>query len=177
MTLFIRRFIGALMLDASAYEDIESDRRAGASAILVIALACAAGAFAGKSVSAAGAPGFAIAMAMMLGWWIVWAMLITAIGTRLLPEPQTRSNPSELLRSIGFAAAPGTFYALAAMPAAAMFVFVLVSLWMIAATVIAVRQALDYTTIWRAVAVCLIAWLLSFGVLAAISTVFTARLE
>lgn len=177
MTLFIRRFIGALMLDAGAYEDIESDRNAGASAVLVIALACAAGAFAAKSVTAAGAPGFAIAMAMMLGWWIVWAMLITAIGTRLLPEPQTRSNPSELLRSIGFAAAPGTFYALAAMPAAAMFVFVLVSLWMIAATVIAVRQALDYTTTWRAVAVCLIAWLMSFGVLAAISTVFTARLE
>ena len=177
MTLFIRRFIGALMLDAGAYEDIESDRRAGASAILVIALACAAGAFAGKNISAAGAPGFAIAMAMMLGWWIVWAMLIAAIGTRLLPEPQTRSNPSELLRSIGFAAAPGTFYALAAMPAAAMFVFVLVSLWMIAATVIAVRQALDYTTTWRAVAVCLIAWLLSFGVIAAVGTVFTAKLE
>lgn len=173
MTLFIRRFIGALMLDAGAYEDIESDRTAGASAILVIALACTAGAFAGQSLTAAGAPGFAIALAMMIGWWIVWAMLITAIGTRLMPEPQTRSNPSELLRSIGFAAAPGTFYAFAAMPAVSLFVFVLVSLWMIAATVIAVRQALDYTTTWRAVGVCVIAWLLSAGVIAAISTVFT----
>lgn len=173
MARFLRRFIGALMLDAGAYEDIEADRGAGASAVFVIALACAAGAFAGRSASAAGSPGFAIAMAMMLGWWIVWAMLITAIGTRLLPEPQTRSNPSELLRSLGFAAAPGTFFAFAAMPAVAIFVFVLVTLWMIAATVIAVRQALDYTTTWRAAAVCLIAWLLSFGVIAAISTVFT----
>lgn len=173
MNLFVRRFIGALMLDAGTYEDIEADRGAGGSAFLVIALACAAGAFAAKSLSVAGSPGFAIAMAMMLGWWIVWAMLITAIGTRLLPEPQTRSNPSELLRSIGFAAAPGTFFALAAMPAAAMFVYILVSLWMIAATVIAVRQALDYTTTWRAVAVCVIAWLLSFGVIAAVGTVFT----
>ncbi len=173
MTLFLRRFIGALMLDAGAYEDIEADRGAGASAVFVIALACAAGAFAARSLSVAGSPGFAIAMAMMLGWWIVWAMLITAIGTRLLPEPQTRSNPSELLRSIGFAAAPGTFFALAAMPSAAPFVYTLVSLWMIAATVVAVRQALDYTTTWRAVAVCVIAWLLSFGVIAAISTVFT----
>lgn len=173
MTLFIRRFIGALMLDAGAFEDIESDRRAGASAVLVIAMACAAGAFAGRSVSAAGSPGFAIAMAIMLGWWVVWAMLITAIGTRLLPELQTRSNPSELLRSIGFAAAPGSFYVFAAMPAVAIFVFVLVSLWMIAATVIAVRQALDYTTTWRAIAVCVVAWLLSFGLIAAISTVFT----
>ena len=173
MTLFIRRFIGALVLDAGAYEDIESDRNAGASAVLVIALACAAGAFAARSLSVFGSPGFAIAMAMMIGWWIVWAMLITAIGTRLLPEPQTRSNPSELLRSIGFAATPGTLYAFAAIPVAAPYVFVLVSLWMIAATVIAVRQALDFTTTWRAVAVCAIAWLLSFGVIAAISAVFT----
>ena len=177
MTLFIRRFIGALMLDAGAYEDIESDRRAGASAVFVIALACAAGAFAAKSLSVAGSPGFAIAMAMTLGWWIVWAMLITAIGTRLLPEPQTRSNPSELLRSIGFAAAPGTLYALAAMPVAAPYVFVLASVWMIAATVIAVRQALDYTTTWRAIAVCVIAWLLSFGVIAGASMFLTARVE
>ena len=177
MTLFIRRFIGALVLDAGAYEDIESDRRAGPSAVLVIALACAAGAFAGKSLSIAGSPGFAIAMAMMLGWWIVWAMLITAIGTRLLPEPQTRSNPSELLRSIGFAAAPGTLYAFAAIPVAAPYVLVLVSAWMIAATVIAVRQALDYTTTWRAAAVCVIAWLLSFGVIAAAGVMFTARVE
>ena len=173
MTLFLRRFIGALTLDAGAYEDIESDRRAGASAVFVIALACGAGAFAARSLSIAGSPGFALAMAMMIGWWIVWAMLITAIGTRLLPEPQTRSNPSELLRSIGFAAAPGTLFALAAIPVAAAYVFVVVSLWMIAATVIAVRQALDYTTTWRAVAVCVIAWLLSFGVIAAVSTVFT----
>lgn len=173
MARFVRRFIGALMLDAGAYEDIEADRGAGPAAVFVIVLACLAGAVAGRSASAAGAPGFAIAMAMMLGWWIVWAMLITAVGTRLLPEPQTRSNPSELLRSIGFAAAPGVFFAFAALPAAAIFVFVLVTLWMIAATVIAVRQALDYTTTWRAVAVCVIAWMLSFGVIAAISTVFT----
>ena len=177
MTLFIRRFIGALVLDAGAYEDIESDRGAGASAVLVIALACAAGAFAAKSLSVAGSAGFAIAMLMMIGWWIVWAMLITAIGTRLLPEPQTRSNPSELLRSIGFAAAPGTLYAFAAIPVAAAYVFVLVSVWMIAATVIAVRQALDYTTTWRAAAVCVIAWLLSFGVIAAVSMMFTTRVE
>jgi len=173
MTLFVRRFIGALMLDAGAYEDIEADRGAGPSAVFVIALACAAGAFAGRSASVGGSPGFAIAMAMMLGWWIVWAMLITAIGTRLLPEPQTRSNPSELLRSIGFAAAPGTFFAFAAMPAVSIFVFVIVTLWMIAATVIAVRQALDYTTTWRAVAVCVIAWFLSIGLIAAVGTAFT----
>lgn len=173
MNLFIRRFIGALVLDPGTYEDIESDRRAGAMAMVVVGLTCAAGAFAAMSVSALGMPGFAIAMAMAIGGWILWASLISAIGTRMLPEPQTKSNPGELFRTIGFAAAPGSFYAFAAMPAAMPFVFVLVSVWMIAATVLAVRQALDFRSTGRAVAVCVIAWLLSMGLVAAVGTLFT----
>ena len=34
-----------------------------------------------------------------------------------------------------------------------------VSVWMLIAMVIAVRQALDYTSTWRAAAVCIVAWL------------------
>ena len=80
MTLFIRRFIGALVLDASAFEDVESDRRAGIQAGAVVLLACAAGGFAAMSVSSIGTvPGFAIGMAATLGAWIVWAMLISAM--------------------------------------------------------------------------------------------------
>ena len=173
MALFIRRFIGALALDASAFEDVESDLRAGAASVAVVGLACGAGAFAAMSLGFAGAPGFAVAMALMLGGWIVWAALISAIGTRMMPEPQTRSNPSELFRTIGFAAAPGAFYAFAALPAAMPFVFVLVSAWMIAATVLAVRQALDYRSTGRAIAVCVIAWLLTVGLVAAMGTLFT----
>ncbi len=174
MTLFIRRFIGALVLDASAFEDVESDRRAGIQAGAVVLLACAAGGFAAMSVSSIGTvPGFAIGMAATLGAWIVWAMLISAIGTRLMPEPQTQSNPGELLRTIGFAAAPGVFYAFAAMPTVTPFVFVVVSVWMVAATVLAVRQALDYRSTGRAIAVCTVCWLISFGLTAAIGMLFT----
>ncbi len=173
MAIFIKRFIGALALDAGAYEDVESDRRAGTQSSVVVMLACVACGFAAMSLSSLGAPGFALGLVAMLGAWIVWVTLISAIGTRVMPEPQTRSNPSELFRTIGFAAAPGVFYAFAAMPAVTVFVFVVVSGWMIAATVLAVRQALDYTSTGRAVAVCLIASLLAFGLIAAMSTVFT----
>jgi predicted Kef-type K+ transport protein len=173
MALFIRRFIGALVLDAGAYEDIESDRRAGAMSMAVVALTCAAGAFAAMNVSESGVPGFAAAMALTIGGWMVWASLISAIGTRMLPEPETKSNPRELFRTIGFAAAPGVFYAFAAMPAATPFVFAVVSAWMIAATVLAVRQALDFRSTGRAIAVCVISWLLSIGLVFAIGTLFT----
>lgn len=169
MAVFFRRFIGALVLDASAFEDVEADRRAGVQAAMVVLLACAAGGFAAINVTAlTAASSFAIGMAATLGAWIVWAMLLSAIGTRLMPEPQRRSNPGELLRTIGFAAAPGVFFALAAFPSAAPFVFVVVSIWMITATVLAVRQALDYLGTGRAIAVCVVAWLLSFGLTAAI---------
>jgi hypothetical protein len=37
-------------------------------------------------------------------------------------------------------------------------VFAVASIWMIAATVIAVRQALDYTSTLRAIGVCVLGW-------------------
>jgi uncharacterized membrane protein YGL010W len=35
----------------------------------------------------------------------------------------------------------------------------IIGIWMLVAMVIAVRQALDYKSIWRAVGVCLIGWI------------------
>jgi len=112
-------------------------------------------------------PAFLAGVAAMLGAWVVWALLITTIGTLVVPEPQTSSRPGELLRTMGFAAAPGVFYAFGAMRAAAPFAFALGSIWMIAATVMAVRQALDYKSLGRAIAVSIAAWLVTFGIVAA----------
>ncbi len=86
-----------------------------------------------------------------------------ALGTNALAEPQTKSDLPELLRVLGFATAPGVFLALAGMPAAAPVVLVVVAPWMIAAAVVAVRQALDYRSTARAIAVCVAGAVLSFG--------------
>lgn len=168
MARFLRRFIGALVLDAGTYEDVEADRQAGLQSAAVVLMAGVACGFAVLNLRAVAAPGFAVGLVAMLGGWIVWAMLISAIGTGLMPEPQTQSNPRELLRTIGFAAAPGVFYGFAAMQAVAPFVFVVVSVWMVAATVLAVRQALDYRSTGRAAAVCGVAWILAVGLTVAI---------
>jgi hypothetical protein len=45
-------------------------------------------------------------------------------------------------------------------------VFIITAIWMIAAMVVAIRQALDYTSTARAILVCVIAWLIQVVVLA-----------
>ncbi len=91
--------------------------------------------------------------------WFVWAYLTFFIGTKILPEPQTRANHGELLRTIGFASAPGLIQVLGIVPLAGHIVIPVASIWMLIAMVIAVRQALDYRGTGRAVGVCVIGWI------------------
>ncbi len=170
MTQFFRRFIGALVLDAGVYEDIEADRNASMQSVIVVAAVCLSGGFAAAGLEIAGGAGFVSGVLMALGAWLVWVAMIAALGPYALAEPQTKSNFPELLRVLGFAAAPGLFIALAAMRAVTPIVVVVVAIWMMAAAVLGMRQALDYRSTTRAAAVCVISWLLSFGVIAAIAT-------
>jgi len=93
----------------------------------------------------------------LLGWY-VWAYLIYWIGTRFLPERETRATHGELLRCLGFAASPGLIRVLGVVPGLRGIAFLAGSIWMLVATVIATRQALDYRSTWRAVGVCAIGW-------------------
>jgi len=165
---FTRRFMGVLALDSETFEDVEADGHAGAQAALVVLLACLAGGFAVVGSSAMTPATFVVGMGATLGAWVVWALLIATLGTHVLAEPQTRSRPGELLRTMGFAAAPGVFYAFAFMPAVAPFAVAVASLWMVAATVLAVKRALDYRSLGRAALVCVAAWLAAFGITAAV---------
>ena len=65
----------------------------------------------------------------------------------------------QLMRTLGFAKAPGVLRIFGGLPNIGPIVLGVVSVWMLIAMVIAVRQALDFTTTWRAAVVCLVAWL------------------
>lgn len=169
----MRRVIGALVLDAGAYEDIEADRSASLQSALVVLAVCVAGGVGAIGLGVIGLAGFITAALLVLGAWVVWAGLIATVGTIALPEPQTKSSFAELLRVLGYASAPGLFLALAAMRAVAPVVMALVAVWMTAAAVMAVREALDYKGFGRAAAVCLLSWLLSFGVIGTIAMMLT----
>ena len=93
--------------------------------------------------------------------WAAWALLTYEIGVHLLPEPQTRADVGELLRTIGFASTPGLLRVFGVFPEAAIPAFAISSIWMLLAMIIAVRQALDYRSTARAVAVCVVGWSLA----------------
>jgi len=163
MTLFLHRFFGALVLDPEAFEEVERDGHSAFQSFLVVAAVCAA-AGVGAIGLGAGVVAFAAGMVLALGAWLVWAGVVMTLGTVALPERSTASDLPELLRVLGFAAAPGVFIALAALRPAAPVVLALVSAWMIAAGVVGIRQALDYRSTARAIVVCVVAWLLSMAV-------------
>ena len=103
--------------------------------------------------------GLVVGTLAALGSWYIWAYLTYFIGTKLFPEPQTSADHGELLRTLGFASAPGVIRILGIIPALSVIVFPVAGIWMLVATVIAVRQALDYKSTPRAVLVCLVGWL------------------
>jgi hypothetical protein len=161
MAIFLHRLMGAAMLDVSTYEEVEADRQATSQALAVVILSgLAAGAGAWRAGSGRPAEVFAVATIAMIAW-AAWALLIFEIGGRLIPEPQTRVDVTELLRTIGFASTPGILRIFGVLPGVTVPVFVLTAVWMLLTTVVAVRQALDYTSTTRAVIVCVLGWTLA----------------
>ena len=91
---------------------------------------------------------------------------------KVLPEPQTHSDPGELLRTIGFSSSPGFIRVLGIIPGLGALVFSLASVWMLVAMVVAVRQALDYKSTWRAVGVCAIGWVIQTVIFVVLFSLF-----
>jgi len=143
-------------LDAKLYEEVEADQGAMGQAIAVVVLSGIAAGI-GNSVNG-GLSGIITGTIGALIAWYVWAFLTYFIGTRFLPESQTKANLGELLRTIGFSSAPGLIRVLGVIPSFRGLVFSVAGIWMLVAMVIAVRQALDYQSTWRALGVCIIGW-------------------
>jgi uncharacterized membrane protein YhaH (DUF805 family) len=80
---------------------------------------------------------------------------VRRLHDRLRPGPETQADPGELLLTIGFSNAPGVLRVLAVVSPITGAVFLVGTVWMLVAMVVAVRQALDYTGSAR-VAVCAI---------------------
>lgn len=151
---FFYRILRACLLDPVLYEEVESDKGATLQALAVVVLASLAAGVAAWN----GFASLVLSLVAHLAAWVAWSLLIYVIGARLLPEPQTRSDPGELLRTLGFAASPGLFRVLQAVRPISAPAFWLISLWMLATMVLAVRQALDYQSTLRAVLVCGLGW-------------------
>lgn len=163
MNTFLNRLAGAALLRPATYEEVEADRTATLQAMTVVALSSLSAGVGGLGLTSPRITALAGVSLLALAAWGIWALLTLQIGTRILPSPRTQADTGELLRTIGFATAPGILRVAGIIPGATTAVFALTAVWMLMAMIVAVRQALDYTSTMRAFAVCALGWVLSIG--------------
>jgi len=168
-SIFINRIIRACKLDVNLYEEVEADKSATVQAALVVVLSSLA---AGVGALSLGASNFLMAPILSLVSWYVWAYLIYIIGAKIFPEPNTKADHGELLRTIGFSSAPGLIRVFGFTPELMSITFIGAAIWMLIAMVIAVRQALDYESTWRSIGVVVIGFLVQAIVLVTILKLF-----
>jgi hypothetical protein len=171
-TPFVMRLIGALAIDPVTYEEVEADRSATGQALLVVVLSSVGAGIGARGLGSGSAQSMVFITAVSLIAWACWALLTYQIGVRLMPEAETRADVGELLRTIGFSAAPGMLRIFGIVPGAAIPAFAITAVWMLVAMIVAVRQALDYKSTARAVAVCGLGWALAVAIAIGLGLVF-----
>ena len=175
MEQLYQRMVGAAKLNLATFREVEEDTTATMQAAVVVVLVAVASGIGNLSIS--GPFGLLRGILAGLFGWALLAALTYWIGTRLLALPETKADWGQLARTLAFAQSPGILFVLGVLGFAVSFLgsifLFLVSVWVLIASVIAVREALDYgnDTI-RAFAVVILAYIpyiLVFVLLSAIS--------
>ena len=156
----LNRMIGAARLSVETFEEVEHDRSATLQALIVVIIVAAfsgVGSLLSRDVS--------LLDAVILGavrgvvGWAVWALVTWIIGATILKTPDTEANWGQLARVTGFAQTPGLLNILIFIPWVGWFIGLAAFLWQFVAMMVGVRQALDYTSTWRAFFVILISFI------------------
>src|SRR5690606_8016998 len=87
--------------------------------------------------------------------WALWSGLTYLIGDKLLGGTATWG---ELLRTIGFAQAPRVLLLFAFIPGLGGLIALVVAVWLLITGVIAIRQALDFST-GKAILTAVLGWI------------------
>ena len=161
----VERMIGAAMLDVSVYEEVEADQNATGQAAIVVAIVAVCAAIGNYGHGGHGMIGGVLAA--FFGW-VVMAALTYFIGTRLFGGT---ADMGEMLRTLGFAQAPGVIAILGIVPILGRLVVVAVAIWQLVTAIVAIRQALDFDT-GKAIATALIAWVIVWSLMLAIFAMF-----
>ncbi|MCI0846668.1 MAG: YIP1 family protein [Chloroflexi bacterium] len=149
--------IGAAKLDVDTFEEVEADTSATKQAMLVVVIVAVATGI--GLVATGGLSGVILGIVVGLGGWAAWAWITFYIGTKLLPTADTQADWGQLARTLGFAQSPGVFKVVGLVPGVGLVIFALAAIWQLVAMIIAIRQALDYTSTWRAIGVALIGFI------------------
>ena len=148
----VQRMLGAATLNIDTFEEVEADETAtmqAAAVVAMVAVASAIGGVSGGTTSIIFAP-----IAQIIGW-LIWAGVTYLIGDKIFGGTATWG---ELLRTLGFAQSPGLLYFFAVVPFLGGILRLVVAIWMLVAGIIAIRQALDFST-GKAVLTAIVGWL------------------
>ena len=154
MASLVDRMQRAAKLEPAAFNEIAADPDGMGHAMATVILSSVA---AGIGSMGIGGPIGLVggALAALVGWFI-WAFTVHFVGTRFLAEAGTPRDVAPVMRATGLAAAPGVIRILGIIPLLGGLITLVANIWMLAAFVVAVRQSLNYASAGRAVAVCLI---------------------
>lgn len=148
----VDRMIGAATLDIPTYEEVEHDTTLTGQAALVVLIVAIARGMGGV---VGGASGIIAGVISAFVGWLVWAGVTYLIGAKVFAGTATWG---ELLRTLGYAQSPGVLYVLAFIPLLGWIVQLGVWIWLLVAGIVAIRQALDFTT-GKAIATAGLGWL------------------
>jgi hypothetical protein len=160
----IERMQRAARLDVTVYNEVEQDTSATTEALQVVVLAAACsgiGSVLGTILFGGGAQGqggaltvafIATVLATLVGW-VVWSYITYFVGTMM----GGTATPGEMLRTLGFAMTPQVLGILGFIPCIGSLIVFAAWLWSLVAGVIAVREALDFST-GQAIVTCIIGW-------------------
>lgn len=164
-TSLVDRIMGVLKLDVPTYESIERDKNALPQALTVVAIAAIASGI--GAIADEGVGGLIGGLIGAVAGWVIFSYVAYFVGTRLIPGKNTVATPGELLRTMGFAQAPGVLAIFGLLGAIGALVAFLGGIWGIVTAIVGLKTALEMST-GRAIAVGIISAIASAIVVAII---------
>jgi len=167
-SLFFNRIFRSFKIDPEVFNEVQKDKDATIWAALVVILSSSA---AGIGATSLGTSNFILAPIFSLISWFVWAYIVYFVGVKLFPDAKTKTTQSALLRAIGFSSAPGIIRVFGFNEDLMAVTFIGSAFWMLVCMVVAVKETLNYKSLWKALGIVIISWFAQAFILLAILSI------
>jgi hypothetical protein len=160
MRTFISRMIDAAKLDSSLFEELINDPTTQGQSVWVVAIFAMATGF--GLFSRAGALAVNSCLVTTFFAWYFWSFTLYFAGTYLFRDAGKKADRKTVMRVMAFASAPGILRLLGVIPQTSVILFIVTSVWIIAASVMGIKMAFEIPTTGKVLLLCAGAWLLAF---------------
>ena len=154
------RMIRAAKLDPTLFDEVARDETTMGEAVTVVLIVSAA---AGLGAALAGPMGLIGGAIFALVGWLIQALLAFFVGTTIIPDPNTRTDLTAVMRVTGYASAPGILAALGFIPLLGWMAAAVASVWQLVAFIVAIRVVMNFDGNGKAIIVVIICWIVKFA--------------